>query len=219
MAKATTKRRRRSSGRSTSKQGGMAPWYLAAALTLGGVMAYDHRAELRHWPVVSDVMAFASRSETKPKPQRAVPEAQERVAQQADRHKPNPKPNPATKVVLAAPVPSVNVGVTPPTPLVRPNEEVKTASIRTDQFYFCGIRNDNCVIDGATFVFHGETIRVADVDAPRDPPGKLRQGAFARLLRQAAPARIAECRRLQADLGGRAIRCQGRRETAPGHTR
>lgn len=167
MAKATTKRRRRSSGRSSSKQGGMAPWYLAAALTLGGVMAYDHRAELRHWPMVSDVVAFASRTETKPKPPRAVPEVQERVAHQADRHKPNPKPDPVTKVALAAPVPSVNVGVTPPTPVVRPNEEVKTASIRTDQFYFCGIRNDNCVIDGATFVFHGETIRVADVDAPR----------------------------------------------------
>ncbi|WP_139108435.1 MULTISPECIES: thermonuclease family protein [unclassified Ensifer] len=141
----------------------MAPWYLAAALTVGGVAAYDHRAELRHWPVVSDVMAFTSRQESKPKPVRAVQRADERPVRQAESH----RPKPATKVALAAPVPAVDVGVTAPTPVVRPNGEVSTASVRTDQFYFCGIRNDNCVIDGATFLYHGETIRVADIDAPR----------------------------------------------------
>ena len=163
MAKATTKRRSRNSGRSRGKQGGMAPWYLAAALTVGGVVAYDHRAELKHWPVVSDVVAFTSRHESKPKPVRVAQKSDERPAQQAEKQ----KPNLVTRVALAAPVPSVDVGAKAPTPVVRPNEEVKTASVRTDQFYFCGIRNDNCVIDGATFLYHGETIRVADVDAPR----------------------------------------------------
>ncbi|HEV7319346.1 MAG TPA: thermonuclease family protein [Ensifer sp.] len=163
MAKATTKRRRKSSGRSASKSGGMAPWYLAAALTIGGVVAYDHRSELRHWPVVSDVMAFTSQQESRPKPVRAAQKADERPGRQAESH----AAKPATKVALAAPVPAVNVGVTAPTPVVRPNEVVSTASIRTDQFYFCGIRTDNCVIDGATFLYHGETIRVADIDAPR----------------------------------------------------
>jgi endonuclease YncB( thermonuclease family) len=149
----------------------MAPWYLAAALTIGGVVAYDHRAELKHWPVVSDVVAFTSKTEPRPKPPRAIPESETRVAQQAERH----RPEPATKVALAAPVPAVDVGGSrngqgdhdAPTPVVRPSDQVSTASIRTDQFYFCGIRNDNCVIDGATFLYHGETIRVADVDAPR----------------------------------------------------
>ncbi|MEI2301099.1 thermonuclease family protein [Ensifer sp. MJa1] len=141
----------------------MAPWYLAAALTIGGVVAYDHRTELKQWPVVSEVVAFTSRPEAKTKPVRVAQKAEERPALQADRH----VPKPATKVALATPVPAVDVGVTPPTPVVRPNEQVTTASIRTDQFYFCGIRDDNCVIDGATFVYHGETIRVADVDAPR----------------------------------------------------
>lgn len=163
MAKATTRRRRRNSGRSGGKQGGMAPWYLAAALTIGGVAAYDHRAELRHWPVISDVLALASRPEQKPKPARVVRQGEARVAQQAERH----KPTPATKVALAAPVPAVDVGVTAPTPVIKPSERSNSALIRTDQFYFCGIRKDNCVIDGATFLYHGETIRMADVDAPR----------------------------------------------------
>lgn len=163
MAKATTKRRSRSSSRSRGKQGGMAPWYLAAALTIGGVVAYDHRAELKRWPAVSDVLAFTSRAEENAKPARVARKADERPAEQAEKQ--NAKP--VTKVALAAPMPSVDVGTSAPTPVVRPSEPLNTASIRKDQFYFCGIRNDNCVIDGATFLYQGETIRVADIDAPR----------------------------------------------------
>lgn len=159
MAKATTKRRRRNAARSSNSRG-MGPWYVAAALTIGGVVAYDHRAELKHWPVVSDVVSL---TETRQKPDRVARPSNEHVARRAE----EPKAKPTTRVALAAPVPAVDVGVKPPTPIVRPAEQVNTASIRSDQFFFCGIRNDNCVIDGATFLYHGETIRVADIDAPR----------------------------------------------------
>ena len=35
-------------------------------------------------------------------------------------------------------------------------------------FTMCGsFRRDDCIVDGDTFHFGGETIRVADIDAPR----------------------------------------------------
>nr|WP_223843357.1 MULTISPECIES: thermonuclease family protein [Sinorhizobium] len=45
---------------------------------------------------------------------------------------------------------------------------VRLASIPTGDniFFFCGIRHDNCVIDGDTFLFNGERILIADIDAP-----------------------------------------------------
>ncbi len=35
-----------------------------------------------------------------------------------------------------------------------------------------GLRRDNCVIDGDTFTFNGERIRIADIDAPETHPSR-----------------------------------------------
>ncbi|OOG67252.1 hypothetical protein B0E45_21485 [Sinorhizobium sp. A49] len=156
MGKATTSRGRRRGSR-TKKQGGMLPWYLAAVLTVGGVVAYDHRGQLRDLPAISEIFASApkarstSRAEDRPKAvvRAAVPPAANR-----------------TKTV-DGPIPAVNVGLAAPTPVERPVVQPAALQPQANQFYFCGIRNDNCVIDGATFRYHGEIVRVADIDAPR----------------------------------------------------
>ncbi|PSS61256.1 hypothetical protein C6558_28050 [Ensifer sp. NM-2] len=156
MAKTTTSRGRRRGSR-TKKKGGMLPWYLAAVLTVGGVVAYDHRGQLRDLPGVSDVFASApkststSRSDDRPK-------AQARVAMPSATHKTKP---------VDGPIPAVNVGLAAPTPVERPIAQPTAVEPQANQFYFCGTRNDNCVVDGGTFRYQREEIRVADVDAPR----------------------------------------------------
>ncbi|WP_457583186.1 thermonuclease family protein [Ensifer canadensis] len=156
MGKATTSRGRRRGSR-TKKKGGMLPWYLAAVLTVGGVVAYDHRGQLQDLPGFSDVFASTpkststSRSDDRPK-------AQARVATPPATHRTKP---------VDGPIPAVNVGLAAPTPIERPVAQPVALQPSANQFYFCGTRNDNCVVDGATFRYQGETIRVADVDAPR----------------------------------------------------
>lgn len=156
MGKATTSRGRRRGSR-TKKQGGMLPWYLAAVVTVGGVVAYDHRGQLPELPRVSSLFASAPRSApTSRTEERSKTDV--RAAMPAVTHKAKP---------LDGPIPAVDVGLAAPTPVERPVAQPVAVEPKASQFYFCGIRNDNCVIDGGTFRFHGEEIRVADVDAPR----------------------------------------------------
>lgn len=156
MGKATTSRGRRRGSR-TKKQGGMLPWYLAAVLTVGGVVAYDHRGQLPDLPGVSDVFASAPKSASTSRAENR-PKAQVRAAVPPAAHKTKP---------VDGPIPAVNVGLAAPTPIERPVAQPAALQAKANQFYFCGIRNDNCVIDGATFRYQGEAIRVADIDAPR----------------------------------------------------
>lgn len=156
MAKTTTSRGRRRGSR-TKKQGGMLPWYLAAVVIVGGVVAYDHRGQLPQLPGVSHLFASAPRG-TSTSRTAERPKVDVRAAMPPVTHKIKP---------IDSPVPTVNVGLAAPTPVERPIAQPVAAEPGTTQFYFCGIRNDNCVVDGGTFRYRGEEIRVADVDAPR----------------------------------------------------
>ncbi len=156
MGKATTSRGRRRGSR-TRKQGGMLPWYFAAVVIVGGVVAYDHRAKLPEFPGVSRLFASAPKST-------ATVRADERA--RADVRPAMPTVSHKTKPI-EGPVPTVNVGLGAPTPIERPIAQPATVEPKANQFYFCGTRNDNCVVDGGTFRYRGEEIRVADVDAPR----------------------------------------------------
>lgn len=156
MAKTTTSRGRRRGSR-TKKQGGMLPWYLAAVVTVGGVVAYDHRGQLPQLPGVSHLFAAAPRFTSASRPDER-PKSDARTAMPPVAHKVKP---------IDGPIPAVNVGLAAPTPVERPIAQPATVEAKANQFYFCGIRNDNCVVDGGTFRYHGEEIRVADVDAPR----------------------------------------------------
>ncbi|APG84992.1 thermonuclease family protein [Sinorhizobium americanum] len=150
MAKAKSPRRKRST-RSKGGRGGMMPWYLAATILIGGIIGYDHREQLRDWVDDRETTAFLS------KPEKA-PEKKPKTAGIA------PPPKEHTGSVAARPA------LVPPAPVGRPMQQppAQLASVETgsNTFFFCGIRHDNCVIDGDTFLFNGERILIADIDAP-----------------------------------------------------
>lgn len=155
MAKTSSRRRKRSSSRKGSR-GGMAPWYLAAIVLVGGIVAYDHREKLRDLPAGGDVMALFTQSERKAKPPVAT---RPKEAGLRARAKEEQTGSIARKPALAA-----------PSPPERPVEQLPASPVTrladSNTFYFCGIRHDNCVIDGDTFLFNGERILLADIDAP-----------------------------------------------------
>lgn len=163
MAKATSKRRKRSASRK-SNSSGMAPWYVAAVLVIGGIAAYDHRAKLSELPGASEVVAMLSPKETKTKPlaaARVTPKPKEHTGSIARKSTPVPPAPVAEKLALA-----------PPAPVGRPMDQPTPRFADPSTFYFCGIRNDNCVIDGDTFLFKGEKILIADIDAPETKDAK-----------------------------------------------
>ncbi|WEX76237.1 thermonuclease family protein [Sinorhizobium numidicum] len=154
MAKGSTKRRKRSTSRKASR-GGMAPWYLAAAVIVGGIVAYDHRGQIHHLPGAPEVMALLSPAE-KEKKVRAVS-----VPVRPREH----TGSIARKPALAPPAPIER-------PMDQPAEQPAARLADSSTFYFCGIRHDNCVIDGDTFLFNGERILIADIDAPETKRAK-----------------------------------------------
>jgi len=145
MAKASTRKRRGSTKRKNSR-GGIAPWYLAGIALVGGIVAHDHWDQIAELPE-RELAALFSEPEPKAKPVRPRTRSKEHTGAIA------PKP--------ALPVPA---------PIERPVEQpAQLATTRTADratFFFCGIRHDNCVIDGDTFLFNGERILIADIDAP-----------------------------------------------------
>ncbi|MEY9780776.1 thermonuclease family protein [Sinorhizobium fredii] len=146
MAKGNSRRRKRSTARKGS-QGGMTRWYLAAVILVGGVVAYDHRGRLGDLPGGKELMALLSQ-----------PEKKATTASVAAR------PKEHTGAIAGKPA------LAPPAPIGRPLQQPQAKAVSfqagNDTFYFCGIRHDNCVIDGDTFLFNGERILVADIDAP-----------------------------------------------------
>lgn len=57
-------------------------------------------------------------------------------------------------------------------------EERPTGDSVTRYFALCDrVRRDDCVIDGDTFAFRGERIRIADIDAPETHPPRCAQEA------------------------------------------
>ncbi|MCA1491756.1 thermonuclease family protein [Sinorhizobium alkalisoli] len=149
MAKANTRKRRRSTKRKSSRDG-MAPWYLAAVALIGGIVAHEHWEKFSRLPGGREVVALLSEPETKPKPKPPTP----RIVR------------PQEHTGSIAPKPKVAV----PPPMERPVEQAAPLptgrSADSTTFYFCGIRHDNCVIDGDSFLFNGERILIADIDAP-----------------------------------------------------
>ncbi|AFL52933.1 hypothetical protein USDA257_c43950 [Sinorhizobium fredii USDA 257] len=129
----------------------MAPWYLAAIILVGGIVGYDHREQLENWLNKREIAALPSKSGVKPE-----------TKSKATSVTPPPKEHTTSITPNRALIPAAPVG----RPMQQP--PVRLASIPTGDniFFFCGIRHDNCVIDGDTFLFNGERILIADIDAP-----------------------------------------------------
>jgi len=130
----------------------MWPWYLAAVVVVGGIMIYDNRQRIEAWADTGHKSQMARQE------QRRKPEGQARSAAIV---KPAALSKPS-QILPQVPVPAQRVEET--AQLSRPS----SPSVTTGKFFYCSpSRSDNCVIDGDTFVFKGEKIRVADIEAPK----------------------------------------------------
>ena len=166
MTKANSKRRKRSTARKSSRSG-MGRWYLAAAVIVGGIVAYEHRGELGHLPGASKVTALLSHAE-KPSEKKAQ-------AKMPAEKKPPKKVELATIPIPFRPKDQTGSiapksALIPPAPVELPvRQSLEHTNLRPAEsgtFYFCGIRHDNCVLDGDTFLYQGQRILIADIDAP-----------------------------------------------------
>ncbi|RVK15123.1 thermonuclease family protein [Sinorhizobium medicae] len=166
MTKTNPKRRKRSTRRKSS-QNGMGRCYLAAAIIVGGIVAYDHRGELDRLASTSQLTALLS--------------PDEELTEKKVQAKKNAEKRPPKKVELATiPIPvrpkehtgsiAQKAALIPPAPVKPPVahslEQAGQRPPESDTFFFCGIRHDNCVLDGDTFLFNGQRILIADIDAP-----------------------------------------------------
>lgn len=146
MAKASSRRRKRGTNRKVSR-GGMAPWYLAAIVLVAGTAAYDHWEEVAKLPGGREIVTLLSQPAKKTEAASAPARLKEHTGAIA------------RKPALTVPAPMER-------PAEQPAEQPAPPAADGVTFYFCGIRHDNCVIDGDTFLFNGERILIADIDAP-----------------------------------------------------
>ncbi|SEK65497.1 hypothetical protein [Xaviernesmea oryzae] len=83
---------------------------------------------------------------------------------------------------LAPPVAAPKATAATMTPVLTP--QAAQAAAMPKSFYFCGIRTDNCVISGDTFVYRGAKIHLADIAAPNAAAPKCeeerKRGFFAK---------------------------------------
>ncbi|WEZ83465.1 thermonuclease family protein [Rhizobium sp. 32-5/1] len=140
-------KRRTRRPKKTVSQGHIWPWYLAAVIVVGGIMIYDNRQQLKAWSGKTE---------------------QSQIARQEQRRKPEVS---VKSTVGAKPVSFAKPAQILPRVPVPDNRVEESASIRAalpGKFFYCSpSRADNCVIDGNTFIFKGEKIRIADIEAPK----------------------------------------------------
>lgn len=109
--------------------------------------------------------------------------------------------------------------VPPPTPDQRPTlphaAASETGSGTNDiTFFYCGIKQDNCIVDGGNFIYRGVRIRMADIYVPATKEAKCDRerllGGDAkealRILLNAGQFELAEWRPIGEDQFGRKLR-------------
>lgn len=186
MAGPRRKTARRGSGRKkrTSGSGRGSTWFWGAALVVlvGGIAAYDNSAAVRRFAgnILENGQETAAARPTPPK----APQ-QKTVALRSAPVPPKAIPEPTSETKRrAAPQPRDGMqtaAITPPAPIgkpdagrpaglipaaVRPNSPV-VMNGRQTKFYLCGTaKQDDCVIAGDSFMFHGQKIRLAGIEVP-----------------------------------------------------
>ncbi|MFB2552680.1 thermonuclease family protein [Ensifer soli] len=172
--KRKTRGGRRAAPRKVARRSsGMAGWIVVALLGLGGYVAYHEGGAERAAVLVTrldlsrpaglaapspeddrsraapmpDTVAFPTAAI---RPEKAVPMPGDRPAVPSD----TPMPGALQGMPLQASVP----------PVARQGAG--------DTWYYCALRRDHCVIDGDTFILGGETVRIADIDAPETKQAK-----------------------------------------------
>lgn len=187
MASSRRKPQRRSGGRKkrTASGRGGSTWLWGGALIalVGGIAAYDNSADLRRFAgnltggVEQKVAARPSPSKAQQKPASKDPATVRPVA-------PVPPRGLASKEEKRQGAPRrqdalQTAAITSPAPIGRPApQRPVAAAVKPDgpsaalgrhqtKFYLCGTaKQDDCVIAGDSFMFHGEKIRLAGIEVP-----------------------------------------------------
>ena len=168
MARAAAKKTRKRRTSRKQAKGGMWHWYLAGLLTVGSVVAYDHRAQIMP---MADAFYTASVTEQRP----AVKERDRRQSEKTAKQP--PVRSAATNSALGRPAlppegltQQASLPSSMPTPGMRPAEAVggePGAAGKAGKFYFCTETLENCVVDGGTFWYGRQQVRIADIRAPK----------------------------------------------------
>ncbi|OJF91052.1 thermonuclease family protein [Pararhizobium antarcticum] len=169
MTRTSKPKRRARRPRKAPSQGRMWPWYLAAVVVVGGITIYDNRQRIEAWTDSGKKSQIASQEPAR------KPDVQARTASVSKQPTTLSKPSrvaPET-VIPKIGIPKIGIAEVPV-----PADRVEDATVQhvgpstmaspAGKFFYCSpSRADNCVIDGDTFVFKGEKIRVADIEAPK----------------------------------------------------
>jgi endonuclease YncB( thermonuclease family) len=179
--------KRKPARRAARSSSGVWPWVGALVLVVGGVSAYDHRANLPGW--VDKTFGFGgkevARLEGKKTHERDIPLSS--VPTPAARHL-DPVPLPAattmTPTESMSPRERAQLPLPPATTMVPEVSGQTVASVTpgrierrqvSTRFYYCGTSGlNNCVVDGDTFWLNKVKIRVADIDAPETEQAKCK---------------------------------------------
>ena len=189
MASPRRKPRRRSGGgkKRAASGGSGSTWLWGGALValVAGIAAYDNSADVRRFaarltdgpersvasrPSTGDQQKQSPRKAAEARP--AVPVPPRDIASRPRDEKRPGAPHRHHDGLQTA-------GITPPAPVGRPDQERPApAVVRPDppsattgrhraKFYLCGTaKQDDCVIAGDSFMFHGEKIRLAGIEVP-----------------------------------------------------
>ncbi|TWD54564.1 thermonuclease family protein [Allorhizobium terrae] len=183
--------RRKPARRAASSSGGLWLWVGALVLVVGGVSAYDHRANLPGW--VDKTFGFGGKEiaklEGKKTSEPAIPlsSVPTPAARRLDTA-PLPPATTMTPTESMTPRERAQLPLPPATTLVPEVSGQTVASIApgnidrkidrkqvSARFYYCGTSGlNNCVVDGDTFWLNKEKIRVADIDAPETEQAKCK---------------------------------------------
>ncbi len=122
----------------------MGLWYAAGVAVIAGVLLHDNRHRLEEFLDPASLRRPVAAQSAARKPEAS------RQTARVD--------NPARVV---------------PKPAERTDEQARMEEPAfTGTWYFCASRKDNCIVDSDTIIFHGEKIRIADVDTPQTKRAK-----------------------------------------------
>ncbi|MBB3976501.1 endonuclease YncB(thermonuclease family) [Rhizobium azooxidifex] len=159
------RKRRSTARRPTTARGRMWPWYLLAITIVGAIVARENLDDLTAWLRPGNtIRSTAQPAPSRPKlaePPRNVPK---RTEASAERRPPPavaeaPTPGPRPPEAIPGAVPGTAPGAIP-------------AAGDEAAFFYCGIKQDNCVVDGANFIYRGAKVRLADIYVPATKEAK-----------------------------------------------
>jgi endonuclease YncB( thermonuclease family) len=128
-------------------EGGMWPWYLAGILSVGAVIAYEHRAAIVPMAAPFYTASIAKTRAVEKQP--AVPEKRAETIRPAAR--------PALAMPAKRPVEQAALDT----------GDLKAVGRKPGTFYFCTETLENCVVDGGTFWYGRRKIQIAGIQAPK----------------------------------------------------